>query len=114
MGYSMNNLNNAVNHIQNRLDERSQQRGQELADKIIHGNLIGYIFARWFNFISLYVTFGLILNMAFGMREGMTYLIAFVPAILVLRTDRFWYMGFWKAVGLFAGLILLASLWDSL
>lgn len=48
MGYSMNDLNNGVDGIKNALEERSQHKGQELSDQVIHGNLIGFIFARWF------------------------------------------------------------------
>lgn len=114
MGYSMNDLNNGVNGIKNALDERSQRRGQELADQVIHGNLIGFIFARWFNFLTLGVAITLLMNKVFNISEGISFLSAFILAIFILRTDRFWYMRFWKAIGLFSGLFILVSFLDSI
>ena len=114
MGYSMNDLNNAADNIHNTLEERSQRKGQELADKIIHGNLIGLIFARSFNFLTIYITLALILMKIFNVTEGISMLSAFILSIFVLRTNTFWYMGFWKAIGLFSGLFIVASVLDSL
>lgn len=114
MGYSMNDLNNAADNIHNTLEERSQRKGEELADKIIHGNLIGLIFARWFNFLTIYVTIALILTRVFNVTDGISFLSAFVLAIFILRTNTFWYMGFWKAIGLFIGLFIAASILDAL
>ena len=114
MGYSMNDLNNAADNIHNALEERSQRKGEELADKIIHGNFIGLIFARWFNFLTIYIVIMLILTRVFDITEGMSFLSAFVLAIFVLKTKTFWYMGFWKAIGIFTSLFVIASVLDTL
>ena len=114
MGYSMNDLNNAADNIHNALEERSQRKGQELADQVLHGNLIGFLFARWFNFLTLSIVIALLIHTIFDIDTSIAGVIAIIPAIFVLRTNTFWYMGFWKAIGIFTGLFIVASLLDSL
>lgn len=38
MGFSIKDLNNAVNHLQSALEENSQRKGRELAERIMGKN----------------------------------------------------------------------------
>lgn len=89
----MNDLKNAAESIEKKMDAKSQQRGEELANQIIHGNLIGFLFARWFNFFNIIFPLIVIISL-FNLNDFVSALVAFILALVILRRKFFWYMHF--------------------
>ena len=92
MGYNIHDLNNGLDKIQESLDRRSQEKGEELANKIIHGNLLTLMFVRWANFLFLSFTITAILSTFFHINEVISGFIAIIAAIFIVRLHFFWYM----------------------
>lgn len=114
MAYSLNDLKNAAQRIEDSMNERSQKKGEELANKIIHGNLIGFLFARWFNFLTIATIIGVTIQSVFNLNEGLAILIAMIASLIILKQKFFWYMYFRHAILLFIAMFGFAMLIDKL
>ena len=107
MGYNMHDLNNGIDKIQEALDRRSQEKGEELANKIIHENLLVQIFVRWANFLFLGFVIAAISTLFFHIHELISGFIGIFAAIFLVRLDFFWNM---KLRYVFIGMIVISIL----